>query len=254
MSGKGRSISQVDTSILITNAGGRCSYNFNGEVCNKVLSDGRVNLGERAHIVGVRGPRSGFPVQNLNGYDNLIWLCKDHHAIIDHSSNLDIFTVQVLQQMKYRHEQKIKTGMYPYYGTENSIHDYSALSTLFLFLDIHKLYGNIALYPKVHIDFYDVENMYEAYCEDNPPSLYLFDPILKTRFEAFLGSYYELANDIRVKPNFNEDRYTGWFEKTYDQESYKKVLTYLESVESLISIIGDRFPEILHQEVYSFGW
>lgn len=254
MSSRRRIISQADTSLLITKAGGRCTFNFDGEICNKVLSDGRVNLGERAHIVGVNGPRSGMPVENLNGYQNLIWLCKDHHTIIDHPSNLDIFTVPELHQMKHRHEEKIRTGKYPYYGTESSIQDYSALSTLFLFLDIHKLYGNISSYPKIHINFYDVENMYEAYCEDNPPYLQLSDPLLRLRFDSFLRSYYDLANDIRVKPNLREDQFTGWFEKSYDQNSYSKVLSYLESLEALISIIGHRFPQILHQEVYNYDW
>jgi len=94
---KSRTISLSDTSLLITNAGGRCSYNDNKEYCNKVLSDGRVNLGERAHIIGVNGPRASILLNgNKNGYDNLIWLCRDHHKIIDHSENLDQYSVEVL--------------------------------------------------------------------------------------------------------------------------------------------------------------
>ncbi|ELE7615365.1 hypothetical protein GOP97_19205 [Vibrio cholerae] len=247
-----RSISEKDTSLLITNAGGRCSFNYNGNFCNKILSDGRVNLGERAHIIGVKGPRAEFPTSNLNGYDNLMWMCKEHHTIIDHPSNLNVFTVQALREMKFRHEEKIRTGRYPYYGTATSIHDYSSLSTLFLFLNIHSLYGNIAMYPMVHIDFYDVEEAYKAYCQDNPPELQLYDPLLRERFNCFLTRYYDLANHIRFQPNTSEDQLTGWHKKSYDDNGYFKVVAYLESVEALITIIGQRFPQILQQEIYQY--
>lgn len=252
MSKISRSISTKDTSLLIAKAGGRCSFNFNNEICNKVLADGRVNLGERAHIVGVNGPRSEFKTKDLelNGYTNLIWLCQDHHTIIDHSSNLNIFTVNELHNMKFRHEERIRTGRFPYFGTETSVQDFSSLSTLFLFLDIHALYGNVATYPKIHIDFYDVSEMYQAYCEDNPPRLNLFDPLLRDRFNRFLSNYYDLANQLRDLPNIREDQLTGWMEKQYDQLSYQKVVAYLESVESLITIIGQRFPQILQQDIY----
>lgn len=252
MSKISRSISTKTTSLLIAKAGGRCSFNFNNEICNKVLADGRVNLGERAHIVGVNGPRSEFKKDDLelNSYANLIWLCQDHHTIIDHSSNLNVFTVRELHNMKFRHEERIRTGRLPYFGTETSVHDFSSLSTLFLFLDIHALYGNVATYPKIHINFYDVDEMYKAYCMDNPPRLNLFDPLLRGRFECFLSSYYDLADQLRDFPNVREDQFTGWVEKQYDQLSFQKVVAYLESVESLITIIGQRFPQILQQDVY----
>lgn len=253
MSKINRSISTKDTSILIANAGGRCSYNFNNDICNKVLADGRVNLGERAHIIGVNGPRSEFKTNDLelNGYENLIWLCKDHHAIIDHPTNLNVFTVFELHNMKSRHEQRVRTGRLPYFGTETSVQDYASLCTLFLFLDIHALYGNVASFPRIHINFYGVEDMYEAYCMDNPPSLSLFDPLLRDRFDRFINCYFDLANHLRGLPNIKEDQFSGWMEKQFDQVSYQKVVIYLESVESLISIIDQRFPQILQQDVYN---
>jgi hypothetical protein len=252
MSKINRSISAKDTSILIANAGGRCSFNFSNDICNKVLADGRVNLGERAHIIGVSGPRSESKTNDLdlNGYENLIWLCKDHHTIIDHPSNLNVFTVAELHNMKYRHEQRVRTGRLPYFGTETSVQDYASLSTLFLYLDIHALYGNVATFPKVHINFYDVGVMHEAYCTDNPPSLSLFDPLLRDRFDRFINCYYDLANHLRGLPNIKEEQFSGWMEKQNDQVSYQKVIMYLESVEALISIIDQRFPQILQQDVY----
>ncbi len=97
---KSRAISVSDTSLLITNAGGRCSYNHDNFYCNKVLSDGRVNLGERAHIVGFKGPRSDDKfIRDINGYDNLIWLCRDHHKTIDHPENLKKYSVSALNEI-----------------------------------------------------------------------------------------------------------------------------------------------------------
>ena len=110
-----RSISVSTTIALITNAGGRCSFNTDTEYCNKILSDGRVNLGERAHIVGVNGPRANEHCNSSkNDYSNLIWLCRDHHKIIDHPSNLNIYTVSELHKMKSRHEARVKSGRYPF--------------------------------------------------------------------------------------------------------------------------------------------
>ncbi len=104
----------------------------------------------------------------------------------------------------------------------------------------------------VHIDFYDVEEAYKAYCQDNPPELQLYDPLLRERFNCFLTRYYDLANHIRCQPNTSENQLTGWFKKSYDDNGYFKVVAYLESVEALITIIGQRFPQILQQEIYQY--
>lgn len=248
---KKRIISLADTTLLITKAGGRCSYNHKHEYCNKILSDGRVNLGERAHIVGVSGPRANVPFNgNKNGYDNLIWLCRDHHKIIDHPTNLEKYTVKTLQVMKSRHENKIITGRYPYYGTPQSLHDFSVLSCLFEFINIHTLYSCAASYPVIHLDFFDVSDMCYHFRHDNPGDLPLRDPILKRAFLNFERTHERLSIHLNPNRTVKEDKINFWYEWTYSRIGENLVFNYLASVERLISLIEQRFPQILHQEVY----
>lgn len=250
---KSRTISVSDTSLLITNAGGRCSYNKEQSYCNKVLSDGRVNLGERAHIIGVNGPRANtFFDGNANGYDNLMWLCRDHHKIIDHSENIEKYSVEVLREMKARHEQRIKTGRYPYYGTTQSLHDYGVLSCLFEFINIHTLYSYAASYPEVNLDFFNVSDMCSEYRQSNPGYLPLKDPILNFAFSRFERSHYDLASILNHDTVIKEDSYSHMSIYTWRRSvrGENSVLRYLSSVEYLISLIEKRFPQILHQEIY----
>ncbi|WP_345990163.1 hypothetical protein WCX18_04755 [Sulfurimonas sp. HSL1-2] len=248
---KNRSISINDTTLLITNAGGRCSFNHENEFCNKVLSDGRVNLGERAHIVGVNGPRANEPCNgNKNSYDNLIWLCRDHHKIIDHHENLEVFTVDVLREMKKRHESRIITGRYPYYGTPQSIHDYSVLSTIFYFINIHKLYSCVASFPTIHLDFFDVGEACVLFRQDNPGHLPLKDPILKRVFYLFEQSQQKLAQylNLQTPVNVNEENLICIWPHSIHGENL--VFRYLQTIEHLISLIEKRFPQILQQDYY----
>ncbi|WP_415900562.1 hypothetical protein [Neptuniibacter sp. QD48_11] len=247
-----RSISVTDTILLVTNAGGRCSFNYEGQYCNKVLSDGRVNLGERAHIIGVNGPRANEPIEcDKNAYENLIWLCRDHHKIIDHTSNLNRYTVNVLREMKARHEARISTGSYPYYGSDQTTHDYSVLSCLFEFIDIHTLYSCAASYPSIHLDFFDVSEMCFHFREGNPDALPLKDPILRRAFINFEHSHYCLENTLRLFNTVSEDMYTHIYTWPRTRHGESLAYRYLLAVERLIDLVERRFPQILHQEVYN---
>lgn len=247
-----RAISVSDTTLLITNAGGRCSYNHDNFHCNKILSDGRVNLGERAHIVGFKGPRSDDKfIGDINGYDNLIWLCRDHHKTIDHPENLEKYSISALHDMKFRHEQRIRTGRYPYYGTSQSLHDYSVLSCLFTFININTIYSCAASYPEIHLDFFDISDMCGIFKSDNPGDLPLKDPILREAFVNFEDSHHALAVLLRNSRVAEEDINTfiyTWVEKI---EGHQLFLDYLLSVENLIELVERRFLQILHQELYN---
>lgn len=65
-------------------------------------------IGEECHIIAQSpdGPRGNknFDINKIDDYDNLILMCGDHHTIIDDKSNLALFTVEKLQNMKKEHE------------------------------------------------------------------------------------------------------------------------------------------------------
>lgn len=245
-----KTISVTDTALLITNAGGRCSFNDESLYCNKILSDGRVNLGERAHIVGVNGPRAhAYRLENKNGYDNLIWLCRDHHKIIDHSENLDLYTVDYLREMKRRHELRIRTGRYPYYGTDSSVHDFSVLSCIFHFTSIHGLYSCVSSYPDINLNFFDIGRTCNDFREGNPEDLPLKDPILRRLFRNFEVRYWRLNEYFSNSHTVKEDPLNHMYTWQYSMRGEILIFHYLSSVEQLVAMIEKRFPQIMSQDL-----
>lgn len=69
-----------------------------------------VIIGEECHIVSKRktGPRyEESESVNLDSYDNLILLCRNHHKEID--SNVDGFPREKLKEIKSKHENWVKS-------------------------------------------------------------------------------------------------------------------------------------------------
>lgn len=101
--------------ILWGKAGAICAF----PRCPRVLvrdatpDDREVLVGEMAHIVAQRqgGPRreSVVPGGNINGYENLILLCHEHHEIVDQQQHT--YTVERLLQFKIDHEEWVRTRL-----------------------------------------------------------------------------------------------------------------------------------------------
>ena len=101
-----------DQKILFARSGNLCSF----PACNRQLiepgttKDQDTVVGQIAHIVGAsrQGPRGHqhLAEEDRASHDNLILLCRDHHAIVDAQPRT--YSVQVLQQMKTDHEALIE--------------------------------------------------------------------------------------------------------------------------------------------------
>lgn len=102
---------------LWVKAGGRCE--FRG--CNKYLYQDGVtkqprNLANIAHIVSwtPTGPRGNQDSERLaTDISNLMLTCSEHNNLIDDSRYLDEYPIELLQQFKREHEERIYrvTGM-----------------------------------------------------------------------------------------------------------------------------------------------
>jgi hypothetical protein len=101
--------------ILWGKAGATCSFpNCRRQlIANASQLDGEVVLGETAHIVAqtLDGPRGRHspPGGEIDGYDNLILLCGEHHALID--GQPETYSVVGLVQMKKDHEHWVNTRL-----------------------------------------------------------------------------------------------------------------------------------------------
>lgn len=93
--------------MLWGRSGNKCAF----PDCRIVLiedeteTDDESIIGDEAHIVAreLNGPRgqSSLTSEQIDKYDNLILLCKNHHKLIDDQPNE--YTIATLQQMKRQH-------------------------------------------------------------------------------------------------------------------------------------------------------
>lgn len=97
-------------------AAGRCS------ICKKKIildDDVRSNISNECHIISPKenGPRHIEGINNYNSYDNLILLCRNHHAEVD--NNVNKYTVDKLKEIKKQHEKYVNDCLKS--GTVSSI-------------------------------------------------------------------------------------------------------------------------------------
>lgn len=101
--------------ILWGKAGATCSFPGCGRnlVRDATTEDREVLVGEIAHIVGQSkgGPRAemSVPGGNVDGYDNLILLCHEHHELVDQQPNT--YLVEKLRQHKTDHEEWVRARL-----------------------------------------------------------------------------------------------------------------------------------------------
>ena len=140
---KGRkNIKTKITNLLWGRSAGRCEF----EGCNKLLSvddsltQDKDNFAQVAHIVGTRPGAARWNIhadELFDDIDNLMLLCPSHHKLID-GDNSTKYTVDILQKMKKKHEDRIKIAtsispnkqstilIYtPAIGNHNAIVDYN---------------------------------------------------------------------------------------------------------------------------------
>ena len=245
-----------DTQILITKAGGRCSFQYGNFHCDKQLSNGRVNLGERAHIYGVNGPRANTNMDEskLNSYENLIWLCREHHKIIDTETSK--YTPEVLFEMKRFHENYIETGRKNFNLPKHAEHDYSFLSNFFFFVDINLLYTDVVNSPFISSNFLFIDDVLTDLIDYNPHALPLKDPLLNQAFSIFIHSYYQFFELIHPAQLENNDAHDNngivILEFKFDNipKMRMRLINYLKSIEALEDLIQKRFPQIMRQTTF----
>ncbi|MEZ9796317.1 hypothetical protein BCS84_18455 [Vibrio cyclitrophicus] len=146
---KRATITPAVSKALIASSGGRCCFRTNGRRCGKLLSSRKKATGKQAHIIGVRGTRSDIrlpytykktTIEDINGFDNLLWMCQEHHDEIDEPNNEDFYTVERLINMKLEHELEVAHG-YGFPLDERGRADAWFVYSFFSSFDIATLYS-----------------------------------------------------------------------------------------------------------------
>lgn len=109
---------------LYAKSGNRCSF----PGCDKeLIGDG--DCSEICHIEGVNPNSARFNSklsnEEVNSYDNLILLCRNHHNLVDECKAL--YTVEKLRRMKYEHEAYVSQRM----KSDRNSEFYQELQTIF---------------------------------------------------------------------------------------------------------------------------
>lgn len=105
------SISEKVRKELWAKSGNRCA------ICNEELFqsiDGNsFNIGEECHIVSEKkdGPRHVDDYGDYDAYSNLILLCRNHHKTIDDRTNIDLYTIGKLSEIKEFHENWVNQNL-----------------------------------------------------------------------------------------------------------------------------------------------
>jgi hypothetical protein len=102
------SITAKTRKILWARSGNRCAICRCELVVEGTTDDPTAIVGDESHIISKqpKGPRSNFKIGaeiDLDGYDNLILLCKTDHTLVDVQE--EKFSVQRLLEIKAAHEK-----------------------------------------------------------------------------------------------------------------------------------------------------
>lgn len=123
--------------IIARRAGFKCSF----PGCNKILVgpgvqyNESITIGECAHIFSAvpKGPRTdgGLSEDELKRPENGIYLCRNHHKIVDSKARDNKYTSDLLTRYKNRHEFLISAELGEYTYPLNWINHIKIEGTVF---------------------------------------------------------------------------------------------------------------------------
>ena len=213
-------------------SGNQCAY----PGCANKLSDTH----QIAHIRSrkVDGPRH-VPNWNNGNYDveaNLIALCPIHHNIIDKKENINAYPVEVLEKLKYAHENKVSDIM-----CDATLPDKDFMRKVFSVLKQYDIINNLKQSdPTAPIESQIIENL--DYCQEDLNFLInqsfgigITQKILEdwSNFTRMLDSYVKyLEPYIDYRPI---DSNHGFFINLNPNETRQQITDYRQN---LLNIIG----------------
>ncbi|MNR84319.1 hypothetical protein D3C72_151170 [compost metagenome] len=182
------SISNRTVSKLFGIAAGRCS------MCKTPLVERDVKIGQMAHIIAKNfgGARGNISVTgDINGYENLILLCPNHHAEIDDNENR--YPPEELHRIKAEHENYVRLLFDQ--NSQKRVMDVSGLRALMLYLPFTQMVVLTHGLPERfnHMLLYITETL-DHFSNDNPQCRPFSDVNLEEYFLRFSQCIFDLVD------------------------------------------------------------
>lgn len=100
-------ISDKTRKFLWAKSGNRCAICKTELITNNISTE-EFNIGEECHIISSKtnGPRHKVNLEEYDNYENLLFLCKNHHKEIDELT--ETYTEELLRYIKTNHENWVK--------------------------------------------------------------------------------------------------------------------------------------------------
>lgn len=182
------SITDRTISKLFGMAAGRCS------MCKISIVERNVKIGEMAHIIAKQkgGARGDFPITgDINGYENLILLCPNHHTEVDDSEVR--YPPEELHRIKDEHEAYVRQLFD--HQSQRRVMDINGLRALMLYLPFTQMVALTCSLPERfnHRLFYVTEAL-ENFAIDNPQCRPFGDANLERHYLRFYQCIGELVD------------------------------------------------------------
>ena len=184
-------ITNKTVSNLFGLAAGLCS------ICKIPVVQRNVKIGEMAHIIAKRksGTRGNLPVVgDINGYDNLILLCPNHHTEVDNDEAS--YPPERLHQIKDEHEAYVRQVFN--HQSQGRVMDLDGLVVLMKFLPFTHILGyTLGLPTSFDMHLFDVDDCCCNFGKDFPQCRPFCDSHLERHFIDFWSDIRHLNNYVQ---------------------------------------------------------
>jgi len=246
MGKQARNYTQQTIKKLFALSASQCSF----PNCNKKIVN--YTNAKDSNICHIQGANEGSERYNPNmsdkeraDYKNLILLCPQHH---DETNNINIYTVEVLLNMKKSHEDKMTSLVYP---SEKKLEDIYVLNQFIFYMKEYKIpllsleYMVESLPSSINMSFLSFNSFFDNFKRDNRDRYPFNDNQLNNVFNIFVGKYITLIHKIGDDSINNNGQYNNFvhIDNTNQMKMNEQYLSYenINNLNNEIELLKNNF-------------
>lgn len=245
-----KSVPRRDSLALWVRSAGRC--NFYG--CGMLVAEPHLRIGEQCHIhARNEGGARWLPSYqgNINGYDNLILMCPNHHAEIDAPENG--FSADFLRNMKRDHENRVDEFVVAQFNSRDDRH--LAQELFEVVISVTSLRQGLSRLPEYIDDsIFDSQNLMQVFAEIAPGPTRFFDLTLQAHFQYLHDTLLQIIDNAKevagvawpyrdgqrlsVSPGETREKVKACMESARDEAilALQRLVTYMQRAHPQVSI------------------